>query len=237
MPGTSALLSCVVIDAQTLDAPADTTNTQTDRPTSRRAWVPGACVWCGDDNAVDMYRNEPRCGTCRENEEVIEGARRFLGMYGLRPLGGTLQSDDEEEREWRVNARDARQTLNQIKLATPPDPALVRKALRPRAAAVVAESASAAPRPAATTATRTSRSAASAPAASPVRSEAVDLDEIQSRALALLDQMTQVDAQLAQVADQAGLAARARRSDLEKQKATIMRTLGALEKARLSAQR
>lgn len=199
-------------------------------------------MWCGDDDAVEMYRNEPRCGTCREKEEIIEGARRFLGMYGLRPLGGTLQSDDEEEREWRVSARDARQVLNQIKLATPPDPALVRKALRPRAAAVVAESAVATPRAAAVTgsATRTSSSARSsrpAAAAAPVRSDAVDLDEIQSRALALLDQMTQVDAQLAQVSDQAGLAARARRSDLEKQKATIMRTLGALEKARQSAQR
>lgn len=187
-----------------------------------------------------MYRNEPRCGTCREKEEIIEGARRFLGMYGLRPLGGTLQSDDEEEREWRVNARDARQVLNQIKLATPPDPALVRKALRPRAAAVVAESPTAAPRSASASGSaspaRSTRTAATPPPA-PVRSDAVDLEEIQSRALALLDQMTQVDAQLAQVADQAGLAARARRSDLEKQKATIMRTLGALEKARLSAQR
>lgn len=187
-----------------------------------------------------MYRNEPRCGTCREKEEIIEGARRFLGMYGLRPLGGTLQSDDEEEREWRVNARDARQVLNQIKLATPPDPALVRKALRPRAAAVVAESPTAASRSASASGSaspaRSTRTAATPPPA-PVRSDAVDLEEIQSRALALLDQMTQVDAQLAQVADQAGLAARARRSDLEKQKATIMRTLGALEKARLSAQR
>ncbi|MGW0172777.1 hypothetical protein ACWDUM_02925 [Rhodococcus sp. NPDC003322] len=224
-----------MIDAQTLDVPAVTTKMQTGR-----RWVPGACVWCGDEDAVDMYRNEPRCGTCREKEEIIEGARRFLGMYGLRPLGGTLQSDDEEEREWRVNARDARQVLNQIKLATPPDPALVRKALRPRAAAVVAESPTAASRSASASGSaspaRSTRTAATPPPA-PVRSDAVDLEEIQSRALALLDQMTQVDAQLAQVADQAGLAARARRSDLEKQKATIMRTLGALEKARLSAQR
>ncbi|MFF0816068.1 hypothetical protein ACFYVR_13085 [Rhodococcus sp. NPDC003318] len=230
-----------MIDAQTLDVPAETTKLHTVRPTSR-AWVPGACVWCGDDDAVEMYRNEPRCGTCREKEEIIEGARRFLGMYGLRPLGGTLQSDDEEEREWRVNARDARQVLNQIKLATPPDPALVRKALRPRAAAVVAESAVATPRAVTGTATRTPSSTrstrtAAAPAPAAVRSDAVDLEEIQSRALALLDQMTQVDAQLAQVAEQSGLAARARRSDLEKQKATIMRTLGALEKARQSAQR
>lgn len=194
-------------------------------------------MWCGDDVTVEMYRNEPRCGTCRENEEIIEGARRFLGMYGLRPLGGTLQSDDEEEREWRVTAREARQVLNQIKLATPPDPTLVRKALRPRAAAVVAE-----PRAAASQSTagapavspRGGRAAGTAKAAS--RADAVDLGEIQSRALALLDQLTAVDTQLAQVAEQSGLAARARRGDLEKQRTTIMRTLGALEKARLSAQ-
>ncbi|MGW4480170.1 hypothetical protein [Rhodococcus triatomae] len=225
-----------MIDAQTLDAPAETTHTQTDRPTSRRAWVPGACVWCGDDDAVEMYRNEPRCGTCREKEEIIEGARRFLGMYGLRPLGGTLQSDDEEEREWRVNARDARQVLNQIKLATPPDPALVRKALRPRAAAVVAESPSAPSSSAAASARVRAPKAPAAPSA-PVRTDAVDLDEIQTRALALLDQMSTIDSELSQLDGQAGLAARARRSDLEKQKATVMRTLGALEKARLSAQR
>ncbi|MFE3292783.1 hypothetical protein [Rhodococcus sp. NPDC059234] len=221
-----------MIDAQTLDAPAETTTMQ-----AARRWVPGACVWCGDDVSVENYRNEPRCGTCRENEEIIEGARRFLGMYGLRPLGGTLQSDDEEEREWRVTARDARAALNQTKLASPPDPALVRKALRPRAAAVVAETATA-PRASTVTGSSTRRPAsASAPAPAPVNSDAVDLDEIQARALALLDQMSSIDAQLAQVADQSGLAARARRSDLEKQKATIMRTLGALEKARQSAQR
>ncbi|MFC9786535.1 hypothetical protein [Rhodococcus sp. NPDC127528] len=223
-----------MIDAQTLDAPAESTTMKT-----ARRWVPGACVWCGDDVAVEMYRNEPRCGTCRENEEIIEGARRFLGMYGLRPLGGTLQSDDEEEREWRVTARDARAALNQTKLASPPDPALVRKALRPRAAAVVAETVTA-PRASTVTgsSTRTTRPAsASASAPAPVNSDAVDLDEIQARGLALLDQMSSIDAQLAQVADQSGLAARARRSDLEKQKATIMRTLGALEKARQSAQR
>ncbi len=187
-----------------------------------------------------MYRNEPRCGTCRENEEIVEGARRFLGMYGLRPLGGTLQSDDEEEREWRVTARDARQVLNQIKLATPPDPALVRKALRPRAAAVIAEPRATPAEPTAATTARSStqRSPRTASATqATVRTDAVDLEEIQSRALALLDQMTAIDAQLAQVADQSGLAARARRGDLEKQRTTIMRTLGALEKARLQAQR
>ncbi|MBM4508625.1 hypothetical protein GS582_36115, partial [Rhodococcus hoagii] len=74
---------------------------------------------------------------CREHETVIDEARKFMGMYGLRPIGGTLQSDDEEEREWRVGARDARAALNQIRLPEPPDPALVRKSMRPKAARIV----------------------------------------------------------------------------------------------------
>lgn len=158
-----------------------------------------------------------------------------MGTYGLRPIGGTLQSDDEEEYDHRVAARDARRALNDIRLDEQPDPALVRKALRPRAAAIIAD------KPAATKSSSTSRSSNSAPSASRRTSAAaaattsVDLDEIQSRALALLDQLSAIDAQLTLVAEQSGLAARARRSDLEKQKATVLRTLAALEKARLSA--
>ena len=56
-------------------------------------------MWCGGDEAVEEFRNEPRCGTCREHEAVIDEARKFMGMYGLRPIGGTLQSDDEEEQD------------------------------------------------------------------------------------------------------------------------------------------
>ncbi len=160
-----------------------------------------------------------------------------MGMYGLRPIGGTLQSDDDEEYEHRLGARDSRRVLNEIRLEHQPDPELVRKALRPRAAAVVAEGKPAAKRPStASSATGSSRTAsASAKTAAPVKTGTVDIDEIQTRALALLDQLTAIDAQLSLVADQSGLAARARRSDLEKQKATVLRTLAALEKARLSA--
>jgi BRCT domain type II-containing protein len=168
---------------------------------------------------------------------VIDEARRFMGTYGLRPIGGTLQSDDEEEYDHRVAARDARRALNDIRLDEQPDPALVRKALRPRAAAIVAD------KPTTAKSSSTSRSASSNSASSTSRrtsaaaaaTTSVDLDEIQSRALALLDQLSAIDAQLALVAEQSGLAARARRSDLEKQKATVLRTLAALEKARLSA--
>lgn len=220
-----------MIDAQTLEAPTESATIRT-----TRRWTPGACVWCGDLEAVEEYRNEPRCATCRKHEDIIEEARKFVGMYGLRPIGGTLQSDDEEEYEHRLAARDARRALNDIRLAEQPDPALVRKALRPRAAAVVAENAPARASKPRTASPRTSSSRSSSePAPAPVRTDAVDVDEIQARALALLDQLSAIDAQLALVAEQSGLAARARRSDLEKQKATIMRTLGALEKARLSA--
>lgn len=161
-----------------------------------------------------------------------------MGMYGLRPIGGTLQSDDEEEYEHRLAAREARRALNDIRLAEQPDPALVRKALRPRAAAITeghtGSSAQTSTRPASATRS-SSASAKPAKSAAPVRAGAVDVEEIQTRALALLDQLSAIDAQLALVAEQNGLAARARRSDLEKQKATILRTLAALEKARLSA--
>ncbi len=162
-----------------------------------------------------------------------------MGMYGLRPIGGTLQSDDEEEYEHRLAAREARRALNDIRLAEQPDPALVRKALRPRAAAITeSHTGSSAQTSRPSSASRSSSSSSSpkpAKNAAPVRTGAVDVEEIQTRALALLDQLSAIDAQLALVAEQSGLAARARRSDLEKQKATILRTLAALEKARLSA--
>jgi len=203
-----------------------------------RRWSPGACVWCGDTDSVEVFRNEPRCATCRKHEAVIDEARKFMGMYGLRPIGGTLQSDDEEEYEHRLAAREARRALNDIRLAEQPDPALVRKALRPRAAAITeghtGSSAQTSTRPA-SAARSSSSSSKPAKSAAPVRTGAVDVEEIQTRALALLDQLSAIDAQLALVAEQSGLAARARRSDLEKQKATILRTLAALEKARLSA--
>ena len=175
-----------------------------------------------------MFRNEPRCGKCRENECIIEDAKRFLGMYGLRPLGGTLQSDDDEEREYRVNAREARRVLNEIRMDVLPDAAAVRKAIRPRAATVVADTSPArASRPASTgTATRV---------AAPVKTDTVDIDTLQTRVLGLLDQLGSIDEQI-KVAELAqGLPARARLSDLNKQKATVLRTLAALEKARIAA--
>jgi flagellar biosynthesis/type III secretory pathway chaperone len=63
----------------------------------------------------------------------------------------------------------------------------------------------------------------------------VDIDTLQARVLGLLDQLGSIDEQI-KVAELAqGLPARARLSDLNKQKATVLRTLAALEKARIAA--
>ncbi|MDG3012291.1 hypothetical protein G4X40_19300 [Rhodococcus sp. D2-41] len=215
-------------DAQTLDAPPAAT------PTNRaRRWTPGDCVWCGDSESVQMLRNEPRCATCREKEGVIDEARKFLGMYGLRPLGGTLQSDDDEERQWRIDARDARTELNQMRLPEPPDPALVRKMIRPRAATVVAETASR--HTTSTTSSRAGTAAAKRAPAQPMSTDAPDLAALEERVTALLAQLTSVEGQIQAAEAAQGLAARARLKDLTAQRSTILRTLAALEKARRSA--
>ncbi|MFD4368348.1 hypothetical protein [Rhodococcus sp. NPDC058521] len=227
-----------MIDAQTLSPGTDIHAIR-----NIRRWTPGDCVWCGDNRSVEMFRNEPRCGTCREQESIIDEARKFVGMYGLRPIGGTLQADDDEEYEHRLGARDARRALNETRLDELPDPAAVRKALRPRAATVVAESPGAAAsngeaaapksrsgatsRPAAPR--QQSRSAASSPA------ESVDVKALETRVAGLLDQLGSIDAETAKIGEPAGLAARARLSDLTKQRATVLRTLAALEKARIAA--
>ncbi len=232
---TGALFWLVVIDAQTLQNPAAASVVPNPQPVRR--WTPGSCVWCGSDDAIEEFRNEPRCGVCREHETVIDEARKFMGMYGLRPIGGTLQSDDEEEREWRVGARDARAALNQIRLPEPPDPALVRKSMRPKAARIVkafeAESAPARKTPAARP--RTTSGPAPTPTAAVAPAKKLDVAALEERVTGLLDQLTKVDSQISLAEAGQGLAARARLNDLNGQKATILRTLAALEKARRSA--
>jgi hypothetical protein len=225
----------LVIDAQTLESPAAGHEISNSQPVRR--WTPGSCVWCGSDQSIEEFRNEPRCGTCREHETVIDEARKFMGMYGLRPIGGTLQSDDEEEREWRVAARDARAALNGIRLAEPPDPALVRKSMRPKAARIVSAF-DAADAPARKAPARP-RTAPSAPAPTPTAAVApakkLDVAALEERVTGLLDQLTKVDTQIQLAEAGQGLAARARLNDLNGQKATILPTLAALEKARRSA--
>ena len=211
-----------MIDAQTLDSPAATSTVRIAR------WTPGGCVWCGSTDSIETYRNEPRCGLCREKESIIDDAKHFIGMYGLRPLGGTLASEDEEEREFRVSARDAREVLNRIRLEKLPDPAAVRKALRPRAAAAVA-----AP-PAARPGTGTTPAKA-APKKSQAGVSGIDMIELESRVRKLLDQLQSVDEQISALDGQQGLPARARMKDLDRQRTTVLSTLAALEKARRRA--
>ncbi|MCJ0979560.1 hypothetical protein MTX35_17735 [Rhodococcus sp. ARC_M12] len=204
-----------MIDADSSHGPAGTTTVRIAR------WTPGGCVWCGSTDSVEDFRNEPRCGLCREKEAVIDEAKHFIGMYGLRPLGGTLASEDEEEREYRVTARDAREVLNRIRLEKLPDPAAVRKALRPRAAA----------------AGNAPVSPTSAPAKAPAKKSqagvtGIDAIELQSRVEKLLGQLTSVDEQISALDGVQGLPARARMKDLERQRTTVLSTLAALEKAR-----
>ncbi len=206
-----------MIDAHSPNGPAGTTTVRIAR------WTPGGCVWCGSTDSVETFRNEPRCGLCREKEAVIDEAKHFIGMYGLRPLGGTLASEDDEEREYRVTARDAREVLNRIRLEKLPDPAAVRKALRPRAAAAVNAPAS--------------PSSTSAPAKAPTKKSqagvtGIDAIELQSRVEKLLGQLTSVDEQISALDGVQGLPARARMKDLERQRTTVLSTLAALEKAR-----
>ncbi|MDI9895029.1 MULTISPECIES: hypothetical protein [Nocardiaceae] len=203
-----------MIDAHSLNGPAGTTTVRIAR------WTPGGCVWCGSTDGVETFRNEPRCGLCREKEAVIDEAKHFIGMYGLRPLGGTLASEDDEEREYRVTARDAREVLNRIRLEKLPDPAAVRKALRPRAAAAVSAAAS-----------------TSTPAKAPTKKSqagvsGIDAIELESRVHKLLNQLTTVDEQISALDGVQGLPARARMKDLERQRTTVLTTLAALEKAR-----
>lgn len=221
-------------------------------------WFPGLCVWCGDNEDLELSKNEPRCATCRQHESLIDEARQFIGMYGLRPIGGSLDSDDEEEREHRQNARDSRSTLNSIKMAEPPTREQVRKALDSKADSAVrrvealAEAESdAAPQDAVRAPARAPSASAARAARTPVakpdastsspraagrssRAVDVDLATLESRVTGLLEKLTTIEGQLAEhsSAGNDGLAVRARVKDLERQRTTVLHTLAALEKAR-----
>lgn len=175
-------------------------------------------------------------------------------MYGLRPLGGSLDSDDDEEREHRQNARDSRATLNAIKLVELPSREQVRKVVEGKADSAVRRvqtlieteavndplSASPAPKRSASASTpraarsTTAKSDGSATRGAARSSRAVDVDlaTLESRVTGLLAKLTTIEEQLAQNADNAGLAARSRVKDLERQRTTVLGTLAALEKAR-----
>ncbi len=223
-------------------------------------WSPGLCVWCGSDDSIEEYRNEHRCGACRQHESVISEARDFVRMYGLRPLGGSLDSEDEEERAHRAAARDARAALNASRLAEPPTREQIRKAMTgarrsavERVEQIRVEDAGAAesaePHPTAPAPAQESSSPArsggtknaGARGASAGRSRSrkqtgpavdVDLQTLEARVTTLLDKLGAIDAQIEQKSQAGGLAARARIKDLERQRTSVLHTLAALEKAR-----
>lgn len=195
-----------------------------------RKWSPGGCVWCGSREDVQDFANEPRCAECRAHEATIDAARRFLGMYGLRPLGGAVTSDDEEELEHRTAARSARAALERIRLPKRPAAADVRKSSSRAGAA-------AALRPTPSHTSTTSRTEAPRAAASRTTPPAgavtgVDVAALADRVAGLLDQLSAIDAGIADAEASTGLPARARLSDLTRQRATVLTTLAALEKAR-----
>ncbi|MGU3434129.1 hypothetical protein ACNHUS_14045 [Actinomycetes bacterium M1A6_2h] len=189
-----------------IDAAILSSSTHSDDDYSRSG---DPCTWCGGTDDVEAYRNEPRCATCRRHETTIDAARRFIGMYGLRPLGGSVVSEDEDELQHRTDARAARAALDSTRSAQP------AKARKPRASSQ---------RPA--TQRTTSRV---------TTTESVDVAALGVRVGALLEQLGTIDAELAELAGATGLPARARTSDLERQRTTVMTTLAALEKARRNA--
>ncbi|WP_315769475.1 hypothetical protein [Rhodococcoides kroppenstedtii] len=87
--------------------------------------------------------------------------------------------------------------------------------------------------------TSASRTASSAPRAAATRGAppagsvtGVDVAALADRVAGLLDQLSAIDAGIADAEASSGLPARARLSDLTRQRATVMTTLAALEKAR-----
>ncbi len=183
------------------------------------------CVWCSSDEDVADFRNEPRCGRCRTAEQAIAAAREFVGFYGLRPLGGSVESDDDEEREHRVAAREASAELTRIRAHTPP-----RATSRSRQRAPIARSAPTATKTKGKAATGKAQSATSG-ATRPTDISRPDRVELASRAEGLLAQLTEIEERLAVAQKDSGLSGKARVSDLTAKREFVLRTLAALEKA------
>ena len=184
------------------------------------------CVWCSSNEDVADLRNEPRCERCRAAEQTIAEAREFIAFFGLRPLGGSLESDDEEEHEHRVAAREASAELTKTRTHTPP-----RHTSRTARSATVA-------RPAATATRADARGAAGAvrsakpDAARRADTSRPDQAELASRAEGLLSQLTELEERLAVAKLDSGLSGRAKVSDLTAKRESVLRTLAALEKAK-----
>ncbi|NDZ96977.1 hypothetical protein G3I13_17665 [Streptomyces sp. SID6673] len=184
------------------------------------------CVWCSSDEEVIDLHNEPRCGRCRAAEQTIAEAREFIAFYALRPLGGSLESDDEEEREHRAAAREASAVLTKTRTHTPP-----RRTSQTGRSAALARPAATATRADARGAAGTVRSAKPDAARRPDVSRP-DQAELASRAEGLLAQLTDLEERLAVARGDSGLSGKAKVSDLTAKRESVLRTLAALEKAK-----
>lgn len=172
------------------------------------------CVWCSSSEDIAELRGEPRCGRCRTAEQTIAAAREFVGLYGLRPLGGSLASDDEEEHEHRVAAREARAILNQTRSETPPR-AKSRSGQRTASTATKTSAKVAAVKP------QNDKSGVTRP----------DRAELAIRAQNLLTQLAEIEERLAVAQQDSGLSGKAKVSDLTAKRDSVLRTLAALAKA------
>ncbi|SCB97189.1 hypothetical protein GA0061091_103303 [Gordonia sp. v-85] len=182
-----------------------------------------ACVWCSSSDDIAELRGEPRCGRCRAAEQTIAAAREFVGFYGLRPLGASMTSDDDEEREHRVAARDAWAVLNRTRTQPPPRVRSGRRGVTRSASTTTNKDGS-------TTARKAKNVGAGS--ARPADVSRPDHEELMSRAQSLLAQLAEIEERLAVAQTDPGLSGKAKASDLTAKRDSVLRTLAALEKAK-----
>lgn len=182
------------------------------------------CVWCSSSDDVAVYRHEPRCGRCRSAEQTVAEARQFIRFYGLRPLGGSLESEDDEEREHRVAFREASAELRRIRTDTPKTrtSSPVRRAAGTTSAPVVAKANG--------KATGTAGKVGSG--ADPTGTTRPDVTELARRAEVLLARLAEIEDRLEVALEDSGLSGKAKVADLTAKRDSVLRMLGALEKAK-----
>lgn len=83
---------------------------------SKRSPRVPSCQWCGGTGKVDTVTPR-RCARCRNLETVIATAHKYVASQGLRPIGGSEDSESDAELSQRRSALAARKKLNAVKLA------------------------------------------------------------------------------------------------------------------------
>ncbi|WHU49353.1 hypothetical protein QNM97_10450 [Gordonia sp. L191] len=182
------------------------------------------CVWCSSLEDVAVYRHEPRCGRCRAAEQTVAEARHFIRVYGLRPLGASLESEDDEEREHRVAFREASAELRRSRTETPNTrkPSVVRRAGGTTSPPVAVKANG--------KATSTARKVGSGDDSTGISRPGAT--ELMSRAEGLLAQLAEIEGRLEVALEDTGLSGKAKASDLTAKRDSVLRMLAALEKAK-----